>query len=300
MSADAEKKRYRPEWFVFVIYAIGIVFGTGLILRATNALRQHSQSAQWPTTPGVIIESKTIYSGPSIRGPDRASPVRADVTYRYEVQGKSFSSKQISLWSPDLGWAQGAIEPFVAAHPTNSSVQVRYDPGHPENALLIPGANKKMEWLIIASGALILVAGFLGIGTRFRNLQILHSLPPEDANAAGFIAMADFQKAKKAIIRNSLAALGFVLLPVMCLLTPVMSGPDDLPGAIPLSAGLVIGGIIGIFGVAWFVRRVFQQGRKTACPRCLNQLEKRVVETGFCPTCGSRVFSDLPIAPSSQ
>ena len=300
MTADAENKRYQRGWPVFLIYAIGIIFGTSLILWAANALRQQRRTDQWPATPGVIIESKTAYSGPSIRVPDRPSPVRAEVTYRYEVGGKAFTSKQMSLWSPDLGWAQGAIEPFVAAHPTNSSVQVRYDPAHPENAVLIPGANYKMEWLIISSGALLLITGFLGIGTRLRNLRILYSLAPADADVAGLITLADFQKAKTGMIRNSLAALGFIILAVMSLLTPMLSGPADLPGSIPLNAGLVIGGIIGILGVAWFGHRIFQQGRITSCPRCHNQLQKGVVETGVCPACGARVFSDVPVSPRSE
>jgi hypothetical protein len=141
-----------------------LLLGAFAMLRGFNGFRQHRPSLHWPTTTGVILQSETLY--PLSRSHHQA----ARVTYSYEVDDHRYAGHRITLWDEN-GW-DGDPRSFVAGHPAGAAVAVYYDPVHPENAVLIPGADEFGDWFGIGGGLVLLLAGPFGlIGTRRRHAR---------------------------------------------------------------------------------------------------------------------------------
>src|SRR5258706_6126480 len=160
----------RPAQSVKVVYVIGIIFGVGVICWQANQLQQQRASLQWPVVTGKIFQSELVFV------PGRSSHYRADVTYNYAVNGTRHVSRQISLWSSDLGSYSGIARRFVTDHAADSRVDVHYDPEHPENAVLVPGAYERENWLVMGVGGFSALTGVWGMMARWRRETLLRVL----------------------------------------------------------------------------------------------------------------------------
>src|SRR5215469_7031618 len=137
----------RPLNGNYVLYVMGILIGLGLIHWRLSVLQKQRASYQWPTTNGVIVESKRVCV------PGGKHPYyRVDITFSYKANGLPFVSHQISLWSPDLRDYPDDSKQFVSLHPKGSEVDVYYDPKEPWNGVLIPGAHERLNYLLIGWG----------------------------------------------------------------------------------------------------------------------------------------------------
>ena len=141
-----------------MLYVIGMLIGLGLASWRFTVLQKQKASYQWPTTSGMIVESKRIY----VRDGER-SHYQADITFSYKVSGLSFVSHQVSLWSADLSDYPEESKTFVSLHPKGSEVDVYYDPKEPWNGVLIPGAHEKLSYLLIGYGVFLVLLGIVGI-----------------------------------------------------------------------------------------------------------------------------------------
>jgi hypothetical protein len=87
----------------------------------------------------------------------------ADISYTFVANDRRYLAHQVSLWNPRLEPDRQEARSFLARHPVGSAVEVRYDPKHPEQAVLIPGADEAshvvQRWASVAS----IVAGLLGL-----------------------------------------------------------------------------------------------------------------------------------------
>jgi hypothetical protein len=86
------------------------------------------EASQWPSVNGTVLSARLVSHG-SIR-------YRADypeVTYSFEVDGKTYKSKHISA-----GGEMGGVtaEGVLARYPVGSQVTVYYNPKKPNNAVL--------------------------------------------------------------------------------------------------------------------------------------------------------------------
>ena len=109
------------------------------------------------------LETRTRHSG---RHGSR-TVYYAAISYTYVVDDKRYTSHQVNLWNPKLESGRKEVQAFLDDHPFRSSVDVHYNPLHPEQAVLIPGADEAGHTVCRWCGVVeILVASFGLIRSR--------------------------------------------------------------------------------------------------------------------------------------
>ncbi len=148
--------------------ALGIftAIAVALVVWGVEELLRFQPSLRWPTVPGVILQSEYVRVNEFFRESSLAMIFNnhvhyAHLSYRYAVTGREYVSSQISLWSSDLSGGSGHPRAFVEAHPPGSTVLVYYEPGHPQNAVLIPGADKNFDWALVLGGPVVIALGLI-------------------------------------------------------------------------------------------------------------------------------------------
>jgi len=122
-----------------------LIFGVGLSLFGIFAVVKSLTAKGWHTTSGIVVESKVIDGFDSIDKPY--------ISYRYEVDGKSYTSDNISFLAfGGDSFAEKAVEDY----PQNKVVTVYYDPINPAKSLLEPRLS--------ITAVLTLIAGIMCLG----------------------------------------------------------------------------------------------------------------------------------------
>jgi hypothetical protein len=139
--------------FSLVFIAIGAV----LISYAIRMAAKAQQSLAWPYTEGQITHSAVLYKTGATATTTNAGTYKADVSYRYQVKGATFSSSQISLLDFSSSSA-GRAETIARDYPDGAAVRVYYNPSRPSEAVLEPGVAGGIK-LLYAIGAIFAVGG---------------------------------------------------------------------------------------------------------------------------------------------
>ena len=143
-----------------------LILGAVGMAGAAWTWRRSSRVKAWPTTSGVITESRvesrirqvgnsTYRSGVKLRF------YRPVVKYAYDVGAKRYQGQRVRL--ADRGWERttGHAEHAVAAYVVGHSVTVRYDQSRPEDAVLEIGLGPVWPQAIVFS-TLCLILGAYG------------------------------------------------------------------------------------------------------------------------------------------
>jgi hypothetical protein len=160
MPSNPSWKDRRPTtWWQFRLMQILLwcllPVGPVFLLYGASANDRDRPSLQWPKAAGTIVQSGWTYHQTFKRS---SSYYTANVGYIYHVDGRVYAGNRVKLWDPDLRWAgEVTNKAFVAAHPVHSPVDVYYNPAHPENAALIPGADEWRNRLYIWGGGILFV-----------------------------------------------------------------------------------------------------------------------------------------------
>jgi|SRR5215469_9968816 len=281
--------RIRSSRSFYWVFVLGILSGLGIICWRAIVFQTQNASFHWPTVTGTILQSVRTYVQES-----RHSHYRVDIVYRYEVNGAHYISRQISLWSPDLSASDN--RGFVPTHPAGSEVTVYYDPKQFGNAVLIPGADEKVNELLMAMGGLSVVASLLGIIQALRRQPALTALlnAPDAQTRAVEMRKGDVEKGINAFLANFLIAGGFLILALLFLMPPFLKGPAIvLEARPPTPQWEYVAGIISVSGCLFFFARAARRSRSAQCPVCGNFLNKGVYESRRCGRCRTRiVFED--------
>jgi hypothetical protein len=152
-----------PSLFSLVFIAIGGV----LIYFAMKIAAKARQSLSWPSTDGEISHSAVLYqTNSTAASDDSTSTYKADISYRYKVDGANFSSARISLL--DFASTTGHAQSLVERYPDDSTVEVYYNPSNFSEAVLEPGYTTGISILFMAGGIFaaggffILIMGLTG------------------------------------------------------------------------------------------------------------------------------------------
>ena len=138
--------------------------GVFVLLIARAILHEAKQAAGWHSTSGVIEESG-IEKFQTLDDGRRKTMKRANVVYRYQVNGNTYRSSRLaaSRWSiaSNIGALTGGAD---KKYPPGRPVEVFFNPANPAEAVLEPRA--KGAGFLYAAGFLLLaaaarVAGFL-------------------------------------------------------------------------------------------------------------------------------------------
>jgi hypothetical protein len=113
-----------------VIYGIAILAG-GILISwlGIKTLRQSRASLRWPKVVGVITCSGNMC---------RRAAMYADVKAQYTVDGKTYTTDQISFGQYGTGGG-GHAQKEVDRYPKDKEVLVYYDLANPALAVLEPG-----------------------------------------------------------------------------------------------------------------------------------------------------------------
>jgi hypothetical protein len=127
-----------PGLLKFMIAAVAVAAAILFLILHIRTRRKEKSAASWPTVPGVVTGSRMLRrwglgDGIWIAGLWYVP----EVSYRYEVEGREFSSRRVYL--SETGFPKlRAASAVIARYPKGDGVTVHYDPSHPKRACLEP------------------------------------------------------------------------------------------------------------------------------------------------------------------
>jgi len=147
--------------------SFGIFLGVILLVRflLLDQITEKDLSAEsisWPTTQGIVTYSLLDDGG-------RYSKDHPDITFQYQVEGKTFENNRVSY---QTSWLYRDAENFVDNHSVNGPVDVHYRPDDPGVSVLLPGTWDGngffiffaiMMSILVYISLIFLVPGILGL-----------------------------------------------------------------------------------------------------------------------------------------
>lgn len=208
------KNKVSRTIFVVLLRLIGIfilIQGVRMVGEGVyNYIDEHNQQ-DWISTTAYVIDISSEYLSSSTK---RSSRVRYDITYQYEVAGKSYSD---ILYNRSQAMALG------------DSVKIKYNPEAPGNStdILKPSLNNLIVFLIL--GTLMITLGFFmsGTWTMIRKIrkrgqaEVEEILPLEEYVKPEEVRQSSRNSGKAILLRLSLAA---VVVSVIILSTKLFPG----------------------------------------------------------------------------
>ena len=104
---------------------LGFLVGTGWFALQVEASRT------WPQVPAQVVSSELGFRVDS----DNNRFVDPDVTFRYDIDGKTYTGDRVSFGSGDAAWSQARVN----AYPVGQVIDVRINPDDPTDAVIEPG-----------------------------------------------------------------------------------------------------------------------------------------------------------------
>jgi hypothetical protein len=118
-------------WLFITLMGIA---GVAALAAGLPRLLAARRAQNWPTASGEIISSGMSSSVV----PDSADMYRPEVTYRYDVAGKTYTAGRIRF-AIDSSYSRSRVEQALEQYPLGQAVMVHYDPADPSRACLQPG-----------------------------------------------------------------------------------------------------------------------------------------------------------------
>ena len=158
---------------VFILGGLAFLVGTSWF-----ALRLEA-SRTWPRVPAQVVSSELGFRVDS----DNDRFVDPVVTYRYEIEGKTYTGDRVSFGSGDAAWSQSRVN----AYPAERTIDVRVNPNDPTDAVIEPGGRGWERFLPLGGlvplgvGVSILMTG----RRRLRNPDLMHASGPTKVGPKG-------------------------------------------------------------------------------------------------------------------
>lgn len=134
-----------------------IFFGIGLFIIFTTwpKVKPGYDCKNWPTTKGVILEAEVQKV---LRG-DEVDSYEPALKYSYEIAGVKRASSRITFNAKTMSFkSRDEANAFLSKYQVGTEIAVRYDPQHPEEAVLIAGHDSG-RLTFLAVGVAFLVWG---------------------------------------------------------------------------------------------------------------------------------------------
>ena len=135
-----------PSLFSLVFICIG----GAIINYAIRMARKARESSSWPSTEGEIAHSAVLYQTDTTSSANGTETYKADINYRYKVNGTNYSSSRVSL--ADFASTSGRAQSTVGRYPDKSTVRVYYNPSNFAEAVLEPGYAGGINVLYLVGG----------------------------------------------------------------------------------------------------------------------------------------------------
>jgi hypothetical protein len=145
------------DWFTYALLVVVAVTAYSVV-RTILQMRAARASEQWPSAEGVVIDSTMEEA----RGEGGEELYRPKVVYRYVALGREHLGDTLTIGGAGADkWE--AVRATLDRYGAGSTVLVRYDPEHPDRAILEKTDTRGLllvlgvEWLIIVIGVLMLI-----------------------------------------------------------------------------------------------------------------------------------------------
>lgn len=146
-----------------VVFGVWIVLGTVGTVMFSQDLLSYQGSEKWPTTTGRITLTQ-VRGSRSSKGTTSYYP---EVTYSYQAEGRSYSSRQETVINRRMGSPSEAESYLNRNYAAGKPVTVYYKPRHPEIALLIPGVGFSDYAMTLLPGGFVII-GAIAWGLSYR------------------------------------------------------------------------------------------------------------------------------------
>lgn len=150
------KSKQHPAWMnkmFSIVFGLG---GLGLLVFGSKQLRDGFASKRWPTTEGIVTESKLEQQN------TRRKTFRPHVSYSFTVGNEHFISDRIlfgmSSYSSILKSDRQRSEDWLEMYPIGKTVKVAYNPSEPGESTLNAGAHYT-AWILPMLGAVFFLVG---------------------------------------------------------------------------------------------------------------------------------------------
>lgn len=126
-------------YFVIGGLVTALVFlglGFFMLRKAIRNRRMAAAAAQWPTTDGTVISTDVVKRTHKSEngGFDYFVP---QIRYEYKANGSRRQGNVIRIGLDDMGYMEeNKAREHVARYPVGATIPVRYDPDHPDDAVL--------------------------------------------------------------------------------------------------------------------------------------------------------------------
>lgn len=147
---------------IFMIVGYVMAYQKGLPL-----LERAKASKSWPTTAGVVLESKVESHRSSNSKSSTYSP---KVLYRYEVEDKEFKGETVWFGNDVSTSDRSLSEETVRKYPVQKEVTVFYDPADHAIAVLEPGVFKTTYFFYLFGWLFLGIGILMTSGILFRSL----------------------------------------------------------------------------------------------------------------------------------
>jgi hypothetical protein len=153
--------------------AVMVGFGTFVSFHiAKPEIGRGEASEGWPSVAGRVVHS-------DVARERRSDGTRywPDVRYEYEVDGRRYTSRQLTAWERRFSIKEaGAARRWADRYPEGSEVTVYYDPDDPHDGILEPGASRR-DWAAFYVGVGLIVLGVLITTVVIAKYALGHALP---------------------------------------------------------------------------------------------------------------------------
>ena len=119
---------------VFVLVFAGV--GIFLIYKGMQSRKQAEASQGWPSTQGVVGESRVTHSTHTDSDGDTSDSYAPQVEYTYQVGGQEYRGKNLTFGFKQGYGSPAKAEAITARYPAGGTVNVFYDPANPQQAVL--------------------------------------------------------------------------------------------------------------------------------------------------------------------
>lgn len=141
------------------IAIVAVFFGSIFVVFDGHSIAKSTAAQRWPTTAGVVLKSQVLWADYSAGRPGTHQVQRAEVRFRYEVNGKPFESENLSFVSGQIGGVRRFYPPeFAGKYPVGASIRVSYNPADPSDAA-VDTSYRDFGFLRLAGGIVLLVGG---------------------------------------------------------------------------------------------------------------------------------------------
>lgn len=142
---------------VFILGFIGA--GIFLIYRSVQSRKKAQASQGWPSTAGLINESRVAHSTHTDTDGDSSDSYTPYIEYTYQVGGQTYTGRDLTFGFTQGYGNEAKAQSVLAKYPPGAQVSVYYDPADPQKAVLERQAGGFAAGLIL--GIIFLVIGLI-------------------------------------------------------------------------------------------------------------------------------------------